>query len=346
MMTKGSKLFKTMLFTSLAVMMLALGGCGGKKEAASAAGGADKKVTLKMATQLPASHPLVKAMDTFKKKVADKTKGSVTIQIYPAGQLFNDKTMNDALMSGGIDLGLNTVGRWASIIPAMDVFDVPFLFPTYESVSTAIDKGLGDKLGGQLEKKGVRPLIWADYGFVEVANDKKEIKKPADFAGLKIRGYSKYSTETIKALGASSVTMGSGEVYMAIQRGTIDGQISGPSAMRDRKMYEVHKYMTVTNHASPEFILAMNDKSFAKLSDSQKKAITEAAKETQTEIRTNAKKADLEAMKTLKEKGMTLYEIPAAEIPEWQKATKSVWDLFIKENGKIGQELIDICTKK
>ena len=70
---------------------------------------------------------------------------------------------------------------------------------------------MGAKLGEQLEKKGVRPLIWADYGFVQFANNKKAIKSPEDFAGLKIRGYSKYSAETIKALGASSVTMGSGK---------------------------------------------------------------------------------------------------------------------------------------
>ena len=99
------------------------------------------------------------------------------------------------------------------------------------------------------------------------------IKSPEDFAGLKIRGYSKYSAETIKALGASSVTMGSGEVYMGIQRGTIDGQTSGTTAMRDRKMYEVTKYLTITNHGCPEFLLAINDKSYAKLNDTQKKAL-------------------------------------------------------------------------
>lgn len=341
----GTKIFKVIMATTLVLMMVVMAGCGSSKKTAQNTSG-EQKVTLKLAAQLAATHPLVKAMDTLKQKVAEKTNGSVTIQVYPAGQLFNDKTMNDALMSGGIDMGLNSVGRWASIIPAMDVFDVPFLFPNYESVSKAIDNGVGKKLGDELEKKGIRPVIWADYGFVEVANDKKEIKKPSDFAGLKIRGYSKYSTETIKALGASSVTMGSGEVYMAIQRGTIDGQISGPSAMRDRKMYEVHKYLTVTNNASPEFILAMNDKAYAKLSDGQKKALMEAAKEVQDMIRKNAKQEDIASLETLKQKGMIIYNIPENELPEWQKATKPVWDLFIKENGKVGQELIDICTKK
>ena len=322
-----------------AAMALTVAGCGGGDKKA------DQKVTLKMATALPSSHPLVKAMDVLKDKANEKTKGSVTIQIYPAGQLYNDKNMNDAIISGGIDMGLNTVGRWATIVPAMDIFDVPFIFPSYEKVDKAIDSGLGEKLGNELMKKGVRPLIWADYGFVQYANNKKLVKTPADFDGLKIRGYSKYSAETIKAMGASSVTMGSSEVYMGIQRGTIDGQTSGTTAMRDRKMYEVHKYLTVTNHASPEFIVAINEKSYSKLNADQKKALDAAAIEVRDMIRANAKAEDLKALADLKAKGMEVYEVPENELQAWRDATKPVWDLFIKENGKFGQELIDICVK-
>ncbi len=322
-----------------AAMALTVAGCGGGDKKA------DQKVTLKMATALPSSHPLVKAMDTLKAKANEKSKGSVTIQIYPAGQLYNDKNMNDAIISGGIDMGLNTVGRWATIVPAMDIFDVPFIFPSYEKVDKAIDGGLGEKLGSELLKKGVRPLIWADYGFVQYANNKKLVKSPADFDGLKIRGYSKYSAETIKAMGASSVTMGSSEVYMGIQRGTIDGQTSGTTAMRDRKMYEVHKYLTVTNHASPEFIVAINEKSYSKLNDSQKKALDAAALEVRDMIRANAKAEDLKALEDLKAKGMEVYEVPENELQAWRDATKPVWDIFVKENGKFGQELIDICVK-
>ena len=322
-----------------AAMALTVAGCGGGDKKA------EEKVTLKMATALPSSHPLVKAMDVLKDKANEKSKGSVTIQIYPAGQLYNDKNMNDAIISGGIDMGLNTVGRWATIVPAMDIFDVPFIFPSYEKVDKAIDSGLGEKLGSELMKKGVRPLIWADYGFVQYANNKKLVKTPADFDGLKIRGYSKYSAETIKAMGASSVTMGSSEVYMGIQRGTIDGQTSGTTAMRDRKMYEVHKYLTLTNHASPEFIVAINEKSYSKLNANQKKALDAAALEVRDMIRANAKAEDLKALADLKAKGMEVYEVPENELQAWRDATKPVWDLFIKENGKFGQELIDICVK-
>ncbi len=212
---KSVKWFKAAAVASLALVTICMAGCGGggdKKPAAPAAG---KKVEYKLAYALPANHPVAKGVETFIAKVKDKTKGEVVITSFPAGQLYNDKTMNDAIMTGGVDMGLNTVGRWATIIPAMEVFDVPFVFPGYEKVDSAIDGGMGKILEEEMAKKHVKVVYWADYGFVQYANNKKPIKKPEDFKGLKIRGYSELASETIKALGASPVTMGAGEVYMA-----------------------------------------------------------------------------------------------------------------------------------
>ena len=341
-MTMASKWSKKLFVFSVVCVLALTAGCGGKKETTSTA---NEKVTIKLAHNLPTAHPLARGMEKFQKKVSEKSKGMMTIAIYPSGQLYNDKSMNDAIMSGGIDMGLNTVGRWSSVIPAMEVFDVPFLFPSYDKVDKAIDGGLGEKLGAEMKKKGVRPIIWADYGFVQFANNKNAIKKPADFEGLKLRGYGEMPSETIKALGAAPVTMGSGEVYMAIQRGVVDGQTSGTTAMYDRKMFEVTKYLTVTNHAYPEFILAMNDKAFQKLSSEQQKILMDAANEVRDDLRKSAKDEDLKALNKLKEKGMEVYVVPEADLAEWRAATKPCWDIFVKHAGTLGQELIDICIK-
>ena len=329
-MTMGSKVFKKIFVLSMVCAMILTLGCGGGNKAKDGSPNESKKVTLKLAHNFPASHPLAKGADEFAKKVSEKSKGNITVTVYPSGQLYNDKSMNDAIMSGGIDMGLNTVGRWSTVIPAMEVFDVPFLFSSYEKIDKALDSGLGEKLGAELLKKGVRPLIWADYGFVQFANSKHAITKPSDFQGLKLRGYGEMPSETIKALGASPVTMGSGEVYMAMQRGVVDGQTSGTTAMFDRKIYEVAKYLTITNHAYPEFILAMNEKSFQKLSKEQQKIVTDAANEIRDQLRKNAKAEDAAALANLKEKGMEVYVVPTSEIGIWQEATKPCWDIFTK----------------
>ena len=106
---------------------------------------------------------------------------------------------------------------------------------------------------------------------------------------MKIRSYGELPSETIKALGGAPATLSSGEVYMALQQGTIDGQTSGTTAMYDRKMYDVTKYLTVTNHAFPEFVTAINLKFWNTLSADQKKLIETAAAEVRDDIRAQTK---------------------------------------------------------
>ena len=214
-----SRCARAVLAFGLAFMLALLAGCGASKSAGGGQGGAaGGKVELKLAYHLPVDHHLSKSVERFAQKVNEKSKGSVTVTTYPAGQLYTDKSMNDAIMSGGLDMGLNSTAMWTTVIPVLNVLDVPFLLPTYESVGRAIDGGLGKTLAAEMGKKGVVPLIWADYGYIQFCNNARPIKTPADFKGLQIRGYGQIPAETIKALGASPVTMGAAEVYTAIQR--------------------------------------------------------------------------------------------------------------------------------
>ena len=328
----------------LAFFSLTLLGCGGgSKPAAQTPGKAPEKIIIKLAHNLPVTNHMARGMESFAKKVEEKSNGNITVQIFPSGQLFNDKSMNDAVMRGGVEMGLNSTAMWASMIPAMEIFDVPFLFPDYEKIKKALDSGVGEKLNAEMEKKGAKVLFWVDYGFVQFANNKRPMTKPEDFKGLKIRSYGELPSETIKALGGAPATIGAGEVYMALQQGTIDGQTSGTTAMYDRKMYDVTKYLTVTNHAFPEFVASVNLKFWNSLSADQKKIIEAASAEVRDSIRAETRNEDAKTLKLLQEKGMQAYIVPAAELVAWQKATESVQDIFVKRAGALGQELVNIC---
>ena len=325
-------------------MSVLIAGCGGSDSSNNAPASGDK-VELKLAYHLPAEHHLGKSMDRFAKRVEEKSGGKMTVTLYPAGQLYTDKSMNDAIMSGGLDMGLNSTAMWTTVLPVLNVLDVPFLLLNYDSVAKALDGGLGDTLNAEFESKGVHNLIWADYGYVQFANNKRELRKPEDFEGLQLRGYGQIPAETIKALGASPVTMGAAEVYTAIQRGTIDGQTSGTTAMLARKIYEVAKYLTITNHAFCEFTLAMNKDKWDSLTPEQQKVLSEAAAETQEEIRNETKNEDLQTTEALKAEGMEVFTVPEEEMPLWQAATMKVREDFIRENGEIGQKVVDECLK-
>ena len=123
----------------LALFAFAAVGCGGsdKKPAAQAPEKGPEKVVIKLAHNLPVTNHMARGMESFAKKVEERSKGAITVQIFPSGQLYNDKSMNDAIMRGGVQMGLNSTAMWASVIPAMEIFDVPFMFPDYEKIKKA-----------------------------------------------------------------------------------------------------------------------------------------------------------------------------------------------------------------
>jgi tripartite ATP-independent transporter DctP family solute receptor len=313
---------------------------------ASVSGNGYEKTTIRLAYNLPQDHHIAKGIEQFAKDVTEKSDGAVNVQVYPAGQLLSDKDMNQSILTGGVEMGVNSATLWASTVPAMGIFDVPYIFTNYEKAGEALNGEFGNKLRTAMEEKGAKVLLFADYGYAQFANNKRPLKSPADFKGLKIRSIGDIPSEMIKAYGASPVFMGGGEVYMALQRNTVDGATSGTTAMVQRKYDEVAKYLTINNYSYLEFILAVNADFWNQLPEKTQTLINEEAKETEDWIREQAKSEDELTAKQLEEKGMEVYVVPEEDLPEWKAAAKPAWDAFLKNSGDLGKELLEMVDQE
>ncbi|USG66787.1 DctP family TRAP transporter solute-binding subunit [Brevibacillus ruminantium] len=310
--------------------------------ATTAAADEYEKATIRLAYNLPQDHHISKGIEEFAKKVTERSGGNVKVQVYPAGQLLSDKEMNQAILTGGVEMGVNSSTLWASVVPAMGIFDVPYAIPTsYELAGKALNGPVGDKLKAEMEAKGAKVLLFADYGYAQFANSARQLTKPEDFQGLKIRSIGHIPSAMIQAYGAAPVFMGAGEVYMALQRKTIDGATSGTTAMVQRKYDEVSKYLTICNYAYLEFVLAVNKKYWDGLPPKTQELVAAAAKETEDWIRTQAEQEDKATAEQLKQKGMDVYIVPDSDLPAWKEAAKPAWEEYVKTAGDLGKELLE-----
>lgn len=340
---------KMLKLSSIAMAVMLLGACSDKGDAETtgdAAGDGYEKTTIRLAYNLPQDHHISKGIENFAKEVTEKSDGNVNVQVYPAGQLLSDKDMNQSVLSGGVEMGVNSSTLWASTVPAMGVFDVPYVFNDYTAVGESVNGEFGDKLRGAMEDKGAKVLMFADYGYVQFANNKRKLTSPDDFKGLKIRSIGDLPSELIKAYGASPVFMGGGEVYMALQRDTVDGATSGTTAMLQRKYDEVTKYLTINNYAYLEFLLAVNKDFWDGLPDKTQELLRETADETETWIREQAEKEDKDSADQLAEKGMDVYVVPDEDLQEWIDKAAPVRDVFVKNAGELGEELLEMTDEK
>lgn len=340
-----TKKIKVTLFSI--ILGLVVTGCGSDEPDSSevnASADGYEETTIRLAYNLPPDHHISLGVEEFAKNVTEKSDGQVKVQVFPNGQLLTDKDMNQSVLSGGIEMGVNSSTMWATTVPAMGIFDVPYIFDNYEEAGVALNGEFGDKLRFEMEERGAKVLMFADYGYAQFANNKRALESPEDFEGLKIRSMGNLPSELIKAYGASPVFMGGGEVYMALQRNTVEGATSGTTAMVQRNYNEVVNYLTVNNYAYLEFILAINDDFWNELPEKTQRLIEEEAFETEEWIRHQAKIEDNRTKDELLDRGMEIYEVTEEEIPIWREAALPVWDIFVDQAGDVGQELLDMVN--
>lgn len=281
-----------------------------------------------------------KNLSGFADEVKKDTDGRVVIQLYPSGQLGNEKDMVEGLTLGTIDGGLIGGGSFQSVDPKFGIEALPYAWPSHEAAYRAFDGKLGKYLFGLLEKKGIVGLAWWENGFRHITNNKKPIVKPEDLKGLKIRVTpDKMRLDTFKLLGAAPMAINFGELYSALQQGVVDGQENPYAIIYSNAFNEVQKYLSKSGHIWGSAVLCVNSDVWRKISDKDKDTIKKLALKWCAAQRKETIKEENEFLEKLKAKGMKVNDVDKAA---FQKAVQPVWKSY---EGTFGKELMDMVRE-
>jgi tripartite ATP-independent transporter DctP family solute receptor len=290
---------------------------------------------------------MTKTLEYFAKIVDEKSKGKMKIEIYPANQLFADKDLPKALPSGAVDMAQVNMGMWSGLVPTLVVEELPFFYKDRDHFFRAMmSPEVRNLLDKDFEAKGVKVLFWMDYGPMALIGG-KPLKTMEDFKGKRVRGYGEISTEIIKDLGGAPVFLSVGEVYLALQRGTIDGVLTSTCSVYERKFFEVTKYFTLVKigEIQNEPAVLVNLKKFEQLSPDQKTIVLDAAKDAQQwGLKIAMEGSDL-CISKLKEHGMEITELSSQEIPKWKEATRGIFTRYLERTGEKGKALVEAVEK-
>jgi C4-dicarboxylate-binding protein DctP len=306
-------------------------------------GVAGAKTELRLSNQFPPSHHISKGLVFFAAKVKEHSKGAVEVKIFDSAQLFKDTEIVEALQDGLVETGLVPVNKWSGMIPSTDVFEVPFIFKDLSSPKKFIDAGAGELLDKEFQKKAVKTLFWVDYGYIQFFNNKRPLTKPDDFKGLKMRTFSSGDADTLKELGAAPTVMSSSEMYMALQRGTVDGATTGMPAAVSRKVQEVQKFMTKANYTTAQFVMQASLKWWEKLPQDQRDILLKAGKDTEEWIRGVIAQSEDEAEKVILKAGVQIHTPTPGERELFVKGTEPVRKTFAGKSGELGKKLLDLA---
>jgi tripartite ATP-independent transporter DctP family solute receptor len=288
--------------------------------------------TLKFAHAAPESDLQQTMALFFKKEVEARSNGDLKVNIFPQGQLGNDKQMIDGTRSGVLDITMVGLNNYSGLLPESSAFTLPFMFPTRDSAYKVLDGEVGQGVLNDMEEFGVKGLGYPENGYRNMSNNVAPIRVPADVKGLQMRvNGSKALSDMFSELGASPQQIPVAELYTALETGVVDAQDHPIGVTLSFKFYEVQKYLSMTQHAYSPLVVTMNLKKFNKLSEAERTIIMDVSAEAvamQRELsiaKEDKMIADLEAY------GMEVNtDVDGAA---FQAAVTPVWAAFIAEYG-------------
>ena len=275
------------------------------------------------------SHEMI---EQFAAAVEEGTEGSVTIKIFPNGQLGTDSQMIDGVRSGILDFTLSGLNNFTGMVPEAGAFSLPFMFPDREIAYKVLDGEVGQSVLADLEEFDMKGLGFAENGYRNITNNRGPVRTPADLAGLVMRvNNSQALGDLFQALDANPQQIAVAELYTALETGVVNAQDHPIWVVEAFKFFEVQKYLSLTQHAYSALTFVMNDDAFNALTEHEQEVIVTAAREAIAFQRSASKAAEGDKIAFLESEGMIVNA--DVDVAAFQEAAKPIWQSFIEENG-------------
>jgi tripartite ATP-independent transporter DctP family solute receptor len=268
----------------------------------------------------------------FAEDVNKKSGGKIRIDLYPTEMLGTDAEMAEMCSMGNLDMTINAVGIVSNYEPQIAIFELPFLFSSYEKVDKVLDSDFGKNILSSLPGKGLRALAYWENGFRHITNNVRAINSPADTRGLKIRTPENNMTLAIfRALGANPAPLAFSELFLALSQGSFDGQENPIANIHASKFYEVQKYLTISNHKYEALVFLVSEKVWQAIPQDMKDIITQDAVQFGKVHRKMVRDSEEQMIKDMEAKGM---QISRPDLAPFVSATSRVYAEFEKVFGK------------
>ena len=294
-----------------------------------------KTINLRLASPSPTGSNMVRGYEKFVEIVEEKSGGKVKIKLFSNAILGSDRATLEAAQSGTLDMASCSSPNMASFAREYMVFDLPFVtYPEYQkNLYAALDSGeLGKRLETVAEGIGLKPIMYSEYGYRKYVSAKKPLSSIGDLKGLKVRTTdSPIEVAVAKALGMSPAPIAWGEVYTALQQGTVDAEGNNYEHLVNAKHIEVLKYAIDSNHNYSMHLLMMNKKVFDELPAAVQSLLMECAREALDWQRVITIEHEAKAEKAMLDAGITIHRLTDEQRAELVAATRVVWDEFKNE---------------
>lgn len=292
---------------------------------------AAEEIILKIATVAPDKTAWSEMLKRWQKGVEDKSAGRIKVRVFLGGQLGSEAEAVLRCKRGQIAAVASSMGSIASQIPEVNVVELPYLFKNAAEADHVIDTVLAQPMQQAFERAGFVVGFWNENGYRHFGTRDKFVKSPADLKGKKMRSQeSTVHLDMWRAFGAAPVAIAQTEVLPALQNGTVDGFDQALLYMVAANWHSSIKYLTLSGHMYQPAVIAFNKPWFDQLAPDLQKILLDEGKAVQEFGRKKVRAMGPQVLQLVKDAGVQVGELTAADKTTFDAAAKVVRDKFRK----------------
>jgi TRAP-type C4-dicarboxylate transport system substrate-binding protein len=275
--------------------------------------------------------------------VEQRTNGRFKFQYFYGGSLINKTQFIDGVARGIADISTGPVSFVTGKIPELSIFEV---YGSYKlDKHLEMQEAVEPTMISLLEQKGVHPLLLQLTGSTIFPHKTKFLKKPEDWKGQKMRLAGRWQSTLAKMWGASPVFMPPNDLYLALQRGVIDGYMLIYDIVYGLKLYEVSPYIMDSGFSNNVEVVTMNLQKWNALTQTDRDIFQQAIKDAKPWNYNETLKYYEVIKKDMISKEAKIYYLTPEEKSLYLKDAFSLYPELRKISGPIGNKFIDILQK-
>ncbi|MSP54342.1 MAG: TRAP transporter substrate-binding protein [Myxococcales bacterium] len=286
--------------------------------------------TLKIASVAPEGTPWASGVTEFKAAIEASSGGRIAVRPFLGGVLGDENETVQACQRGQIQgVGAST-GAVASIVPELNVLELPFLFKTAEEADYVLDTVILASVEKSFKDRGLVLGFWSENGYRSFGTGYGIIKSPADLKGHKLRSQeSPVHLEMYKQFGASPVPIPTTEVLTSLQTGVIDGYDNTVLYATAAQWTSATRYYTLTNHIYQPAAIVFNKAFFDTLPADLQTQVLGTRKGLMQKMRKEIRAMQPFLLENLKAMHITVYQPTAAELATFEAPAKIARDNYM-----------------
>jgi TRAP-type transport system periplasmic protein len=301
---------------------------------------------VKFGTVAPQGTPWAQTLEDIKTRVEEKSQKKIQIKNYLGGQLGGELEILQKIRRGNVQGGGLTSAALASVIPELDVLELPYLFESSEEADYILDNHLFDAFKDLFDKKGFVLVSWAENGWRNIGHKDKAIKLPTDLKGEKMRSQeSKVHLAFWNAMNAAPQAISVPQTLPALQTGVVKGFDNTPLFTLAAEWHTSIKHMTLSAHIYQPAAVVYSSVFWKKVSESDKKILEDRGRALAPESRAAVRALGDELVSVLKDSGVAIHKPTTSEVQAFKDLLLPLHSKLVKEIGGDAQKIYDMIMK-